>query len=113
VNIANPSSDRIGDTWSRITRQLASSWAALPPQWRSDRALMAFAAVVALSLLAAFHQVVHAGVERAAARDAAAYRLQALKAICSTERSAEQRALCQLTTPSTPRAGVRVATATR
>ena len=113
MNTANPSFDRIGDALSRMTQRLASSWAALPPQWRSDRALMVFAAVVALSLLAAFHQVVHAGVERAAARDAAAYRLQALKAACSTARSPEAHALCQLTTPSTPRAGVRVAAAAR
>lgn len=112
-SIATPSMHRVVGALADARLRITEVGDARPPMWLSDRALAVYAAVVALSLLAAFHQVVHAGVDRAAARDAAAYRLQAIKAACSTERSAERRSLCQLTTPLTPRAGLRVAAAAR
>lgn len=103
MRIATFSSSRIADTWSAVRQRAAALWLALPPAWRSDASLMAVAAVMAFALLAAFHQVVHAGVDRAAARDLAAYRHQALAAACSVERRAEARALCLLTTSTAPR----------
>ena len=98
---APPDSGRIASTFDDWRLRAAAAWAALPPAWRSERALLAVAAVTALALLAAFHQVVHGSVERAAERDAAAHRQQALAALCSTEPDAQARAICLLTRPST------------
>lgn len=101
ISIAPPDFSRIGATLHDWRLRVAAAWSALPPAWRSERALLAVAAVTALALLAAFHQVVHASVERAAERDAATYRQQALAALCSTEPDARARAVCLLTRPST------------
>ena len=108
MTLADPLSSRIAGIWAPWRERALAVWFALPPVWRSERALLVCAAVVAFALLAAFHQVVHASVDRAEARDAALRRHQNVAAICGVERSAEQRALCQLTTPQT-----RIAVATR
>lgn len=92
---------RIGTAFDDLRHRAHAFWFGLPASWRSERALLAVAAVAAFALLAAFHQVVHAGVERAAERDAAAYRKQALAALCSVETDPQARALCLLTRPST------------
>jgi hypothetical protein len=117
VRTDTPSFIRAGSAWTEFRERIASFWQTVPPGWRGDRALLVVAAVIGLSLLAAFHQVVHAGVDRAAARDAAAHRHQKVAAICSVERTAELRALCVLTAPSTaPHSSgneTRVATASR
>ena len=109
VNTAHSSLNRLTSAVSEARLWLAARWMSLPPAWRTERALIVVGGVVALSLLAAFHQVVHAGVERAAERDASAHRHRALAAICSVERQPEQRALCLLTTPSPRHADVRLA----
>ena len=109
-----PAFDRLAETCDALRRRATRLWLGVPPAWRSDRALLAVAAVTALALLAAFHQVVHAGIDRAAARDEAARRHLALKAACSLERSADQRALCLLTTPvAARREPLRLATTAR
>ena len=107
---------RPGSTWAEVRQRFAVFWQTLPPGWRTEKALLAVAAVIGLSLLAAFHQVVHAGVDRAAARDGTARRHMQVAARCSIERTAELRALCVLTAPSagSPSGGeTRVATASR
>lgn len=101
MSIDPPDFSRIVASLNEFRQRAGASWSALPPAWRSERALLAVAATVALALLAAFHQVVHANVERAAERDAAAYRHQALAALCSLETDAQARAVCLLTRPST------------
>lgn len=110
-----PAQYRLAETWEATRQRVTGLWLSLPLGWRSERALLVVAAVTALSLLAAFHQVVHAGVDRAAARDAAARRHMVLVAVCSMQRGAEQRALCLLTTPvaARPEQPTRVATAAR
>lgn len=98
-----PSLTRPGSAGSDLARHIATFRQAVPPAWRTERAMLAVALVIGLSLLAGFHQVVHAGVARAAARDAAAHRHQQRVARCSIERSADQRALCLLTAPTVSR----------
>jgi hypothetical protein len=83
--------------------RIAMTWASWQDTWRRNPLIAVSAGVAALALLGAFHQVVHAGVDRAAARDALAHRLQAVTAACSVERKAEQRALCMLTMSPAPR----------
>lgn len=95
--------------WRAMRGRVDAVWRRLPPVWRSERRLLAVAAVVALALLAAFHQVVDAGVDRAARRDATAHRQQAVVALCGIERDAHQRALCLLTRPTAARAETRLA----
>jgi hypothetical protein len=101
LSIDPPAFDRIAAAFNALRERAVASWLALPPAWRTERALLAVAAVTALALLAAFHQVVHASVERAAERDAVAYRQQALAALCSVESDARARAVCLLTRPGT------------
>lgn len=101
VNIHPAAFGRLATTFDDMRQRALAAWYGLPASWRSDRALLAVAAVTAFALLAAFHQVVHAGVERAAERDAAAYRRQALAALCSVEKDVQARALCELTRPGT------------
>ena len=100
MRIDNPPFTRAGSAWAEFRDRMVSFWQTVPPGWRGERALLVVAAVIGLSLLAAFHQVVHAGVDRAAARDAAAHRHQKIAAICSIQRTAELRTLCVLTAPS-------------
>jgi hypothetical protein len=93
----------------RMVQQAEQHWMALPPQLRSQRALASLAVLAALVLLLGFHQVVAAAVERAHARDQAAFTKQRLAAICSIERDAQARSLCLLTAPSRRTVSVAVA----
>jgi hypothetical protein len=100
------------DAWRELHRRASQAWNELPPRWRSEAARVAAGLLVALVLLAAFHQIVAAGVERAAARAAALRGQQSVAALCSVERDARQRELCLLTRP-TGGAAVQVATLAR
>jgi type II secretory pathway component PulM len=99
--------------FTRVVQQAEQRWMALPPPLRSERVLAGFGALVAFVLLLGFHQVVIAAVERASARDQAAFQKQRLAAICSIERNAQARSLCLLTAPSAARRTDSVAVATR
>jgi len=98
------------DAWRELRERSRRAWHDLPERWRGEAALIAAGLVAALLLLVAFHQVVHAGVNRAAARDAALRSQQSVAAVCSVERDAGQRALCLLTRPAAGRGAVQVAT---
>jgi hypothetical protein len=106
-----PAFDRVSAAFDELRRRASAEWQALPPGWRSEAALAAAGAVLALLLLVAFHQVVQASVERAAERDAAAYRQQALAALCSVEPDARAREVCLLTRPGTRAVTTQVAAA--
>jgi hypothetical protein len=100
------------DAWRELQMRARQAWNELAPRWRSEAVRVAAGLLVALVLLVAFHQIVAAGVERAAARDAALRGQQSVAALCSVERDAGQRALCLLTRPA-GRGAVQVATLAR